>query len=159
MAGPLRDPPYEGVSRRRGTRGFGDGFGVILGVRRLWRGAGGVRGAECGRAVAGESHAAVAGAAHEPADHGAELEEAAEGVRIPGGVQVFGEVGVLGEEPVLAEAAQGAAGGFRAREGGEEGQEEELEERRNLGVQGGPRPGARCVGFDRCGGIVWHHRE
>jgi hypothetical protein len=147
------------MSRRRGTRGCGDGFGVNLGVRALGGRAGGLRGAGGGRAVAGQGHAAVAGAAHEPADEGAQLEEAAEGVRIPGGVQVLGEGGGVGEEPVLAQGAQRAAGGLRARDGGEEGQEQELEGGRNPGVQDRPRPGARCVGVARCGGLVGHHRQ
>ncbi len=87
------------------------------------------------------------------------MEDAAQGVGLLGGVQVFGEIGAGGEEPVLAQEMPGAARGFRLREGGEQGQQQELDERRNLGVQNRPRPGARCVGFAQCGVLVRHWRE
>ena len=122
------------------------------------RGTGGLRRAGYGRALAGPGHAAVGVAAHEPADFGAELEQAAQGVGVFGGVQVFGEGAVRGEEPVLAQGAQGVAGGSGHREGAEQGQEQELEGGRNPGVQDRPRPGARCVGFARYGGLLWHWR-
>ena len=147
------------MSRRRGTRGFGDGFGVTGGVHGPWGRAGGLRRAGYGRAMAGQGHAAVGGAAQEPAEFGAKLENAAEGVGILGGVQVVGEIGVGGEEPVLAQEVARAGGGLGLREGGEQGQQQELQDRRNLGVQNRPRPGARCVGFARCGGLMGHHRD
>ena len=119
-------------------------------------GAGGLRGTEYGRTVAGEGHAAVRGAAHEPAELGAELEQAAQDVGVLGGLQVVAEVGVGGEQPVLAQGAQRAGLGVCLREGGEQGQEQELEGGRNPGVQDRPHPGVRCVGFGRCGGLVCH---
>ena len=150
---------HGGVSRRRGMRGFGGGFRMGLGVDAPWRRAGGLLRTGYGRGKARGGHAAVGMAAHEPADFRAQLENAAQGVGIPGGVQVFAEGAVGGEEPVLAQGAQGAAGGSGHREGAEQGQEQELQGRRNPGVQDRPRPGARCVGFARCGGLMGHHRE
>ena len=109
-----------------------------------------------GRAVARQGDAAVGVAAQKPAEFGPQLEQAAQGVGALGGVQVFGEIAVGGEEPVLAQGAQGVAGGSGHREGAEQGEKQELQGRRNPGVQDRPRPGARCVGFARCGGLVWH---
>jgi hypothetical protein len=108
--------------------------------------------------MAGQGHAPVGPAAQQPADLRPQLEQAAQGVGILGGLQVVGEIGAGGEEPVLAQEVLRAAGGVRLREGGEQGQQQELQRRRNPGVQDRPRPGARCVGFARCGGMVWHHR-
>ena len=144
------------MSRRRRRRGFGGGFGVNLGVDAPGRRAGGLFRAGYGRGVARRGHAAVGVAAHEPADFGAELEQATQGEGVFGGVQVFGEGAVRGEEPVLAQGAQGVAGGSGHREGAEQGQKQELQGGRNPGVHDRPRPGARCVGFARCGGLVWH---
>ena len=110
-----------------------------------------------GRAVARQGDAAVGVAAHEPAEFGPQLEQAAQGVGVLGGVQVFGEIAVGGEEPVLAQEVPCAARGLGPREGGEQGEQQELQRRRNPGVQNRPRSGARCVGFDRSGGLMGHH--
>jgi hypothetical protein len=128
---------------------------VILGVRRPGRGAGGLRRAEFERAAAGRGHALVGGATQNPADPGALAADLAQGAVIPEGVRVFGGVEFGGVIPVLARAARGVRHG----EGGEQGQQQELQRRRNLGVQNRPRPGARCVGFARCGGLMGHRRE
>jgi hypothetical protein len=101
------------MSHRRRKRGFRDGFKVNEGVRRPRRRAGGRRRAECGRAVAGQGHAPVGLATHEPADLRPQLENAAQGIRVLGGVQVVGEIRVGGEEPILAQGAQRVAGGVR----------------------------------------------
>ena len=130
---------------------------MISGVRRHWGRAGGLGRAEYGRAVAGKGHTLGRVAAHEPAEPGAPTTQAAQDVRIP--VGVFAGVGGDGEEPVLVRAAQGVARGGCAREGGEQGQQQELQRGRNPGVQDRPRPGARCVGFARCGGLMGHHQE
>jgi hypothetical protein len=102
-----------GMSHRRRKRGFRDGFEVNEVVRCLWRRTGGRRRAEYGRAVAGQGHAPVGGAAQEPADLRPQLENAAQGIRILGGLQVVGEIRVGGEEPILAQGAQRVAGGVR----------------------------------------------
>ena len=145
------------MTHRRGARGFGDGFGVILGVRPPWRPAGGLGRAEYGRAVAGQGHALGAVAAHKPAEPGAQAKQPAQDIGVP--VLVFAGAGGDGEEPVLLRAAQGVARGGCTSEGGEQGQQQELQRGRNPGVQDRPRPGARCVGFARCGGLMGHHRE
>jgi hypothetical protein len=145
------------MSHRRGTRGCCDGFGVILGVRRPWGRAGGRRRGEYGRAVAQQGQAAVGLAAQQPAEFGAGAAEAAQLVPVLGGVRVFVGVGVRGEEPVLARQAHHIARGLGHGEGAKQGQQQELEGGRNLGVQDRPRPGARCVGFARRGCSVWHH--
>jgi hypothetical protein len=108
--------------------------------------------------VAREGDAAVGGAAHEPAEFGTQLQDAAQDAGVPGGVEVFGEVGVGGEEPILAQGAQGAAGGVGPGEGGEQGEKQKLEGGRNPGVQDRPQPGVRSVGFVRCGGLMGHRR-
>jgi hypothetical protein len=107
--------------------------------------------------VAGQGHAAVGLAAQEPAQLRPQPEKAAQDIGILGGVQVVAEIGVRGEEPVLAQCVARAAGGVRHREGGQQGQQQELQGHRNPGVQDRPRQGARCVGFARCGGLMWHH--
>jgi hypothetical protein len=111
-----------------------------------------------GRAVARQGDAAVGVAAQKPAELRPQLEQAAQGVGVLGGVQVFGEIAVGGEEPVLAQSAQGVAGGSGHSEGAEQGEKQELQGRRNPGVQDRPRPGARCVGFARCGGLIGHRK-
>ncbi len=77
-----------------------------------------------------------------------------EGVR--GGVRLAGGIGVGGEEPVLAQEAQRAARGLGHGEGGQQGEQQELEGGRKPGVQDRRGHGPRGVGFARCGGLVGH---
>ncbi len=130
-----------------------------MGVLPRWGRAGGLGGAEYGRAVAGQGHAFGAVAAHQPAEAGAQAKKPAQDVGVPVGVRVFAGVGGDGEEPILGRAAQRAAGDPRHGKGGQQGQQQALQRHRQMGVQDRPRPGARCVGFARCGGRMWHHRE
>ena len=144
------------MRQRRRRRGFNDGFGVNSGLGRLWWRAGGRRGAQYGRKLAGEGHAAIGLAAHEPADFGAQAEEATQDIGILGGVQILAEIGVGGEEPILTQAGHLLARDLRHREGGQQGEPQEPEHRRNPGVQDRLRQGAQGVGFVRGGGLVWH---
>ena len=121
-----------------------------------WGRAGGVRRAGYGRAVAGEGQALVRGAAQQPAEPGAQAADAVQGECVEGGVRVVGGIGVCGEQPVLAQEVQHAARGLGHGEGGQQGEQEELEGGRNPGVQDRPGQGARGVGFARCGGLVCH---
>ena len=121
--------------------------------------AGSLRRARYGRTLAGQGHAAVGGAAQKPAELRPQLENAAQGVRGLGALQVFAEIGVGGEEPVLAQEVPRAARGLGPRKGGEQGEQQELQRRRNPGVQNRPRPGARCICLARCGGLMGHHRR
>ena len=142
---------------RRGKRGFRDGFGVIWGAWRHWRRACGLGGAEYRRAVAGEGHALCTVAAHQPAEAGAQAKQPAQDMGVP--VGILGGVGGEGEEPVLVRAAHGVARDGRDLEGGEQGQQQELQRGRNPGVQNRLRQGAQGIGFARCGGLMWHHQE
>jgi hypothetical protein len=123
---------------------------------RPGRRAGGLFRGEFGRVVAQDGHAAVGFAAQEPAEFGAGAAKAAEFAPVLRGVRVLVRVAVRGEEPVLAREAEQAAGGGGDCQGCEEGEQQKLEGGRNRGVQDRPRPGARCVGFDRSGVLVWH---
>ena len=123
---------------------------------RLGRRAGGLRRGEYGRAMAQRGHAAVGLAVQEPAELGADAAKAADLVPVEGRVLVVAGGAVRGQEPVLARNAQEAAPGGCQGQGCEEGEQQQLEGQRNLGVQDRPRPGARCFGLVRCGGIVWH---
>jgi hypothetical protein len=105
-----------------------------------------------------QGHALGAVAAQQPAEAGAPAAEATQGVLVEQGVRVLIGGEVRGEEPVLAQEVLRAAGGVAHREGGEQGQQQQLERHRNPGVQDRPRQGARCVGFDRSGGLMGHHR-
>jgi len=112
-----------------------------------------------GRAQAGQGHALGAVAAQDPAEPGALAADAAQGAIVPDGLRVFGGIEFRGGIPVLARAPQRAARGLRHGERGEQSQQQELQGGRNPGVRDRPRQEARCVGFDRSGGLMWHWEE
>ncbi len=115
------------------------------------RRAGGLLRREYGRAVAGRGHAAVGGAAQEPAEFGTGAAQETELAPVLEGVLVLIRAAMRGDEPILAREAQEAAAGGGGCQGCEKGEQQQLEGRRDEGERDRPAPGARCAGFARCG--------
>ena len=141
-------------------------------MRDAWgRGAGDAVRGELGCALDGRAHAAGAGAAQDPAEHGALAADVAHGARVEERREILDGAAIGGELPVLAGNAPGVAAGdplgaagafhllaegFALEQEGDQGEQQGTQGGREMDVLEHARHAAGCVGFKKGCDLICH---
>ncbi len=117
--------------------------------------------------MARAAHAAAGTPAQDPADPGALAAQTAQGARVEYGREVVDGFAGGGEMPIPLRGAPRAGGGgghgelghdrLVPREERQQGEQELKQGRRKMDAIHRLRQAAKGVGFERCGGRMWHY--